>query len=414
MHDKTSQLPAWLTKEYMQEKLSLFHKDQQLRVLKLSAESATGKGGNYVGVLTRLQVEFQTGDGQRQQQTYLLKETCSKDTPEAEIFKEYGVYTRELDMYENVLPKMSAILREFGIKDKRHPDAVCVDRDHAILILEDLGQLEYRNADRVQRLDVKHVQLALEMLAKYHAAAAALHQRQPEVFAKNYDCTFFSRGVKGYGTVFSGLFKALLRYIKTQPKLEARYYEKLSHMQDNLMEYGARCLDVGSEDFQTLTHGDCWTTNIMFRYNADGQPSAVIPIDFQFSHWTSPAIDLHYFFSTSLREEVGKRQTELVQHYYYALKGALEQLKYQGPFHSLYEFQLQFEKRRFFTVFITLAFQTIMIYNGKEETSFQNLYQDTPEAIRFQDSMYESEQAQRIVHRMLPIFDAKGLLDDLH
>lgn len=91
------------------------------------------------------------------------------------------------------------------------------------------------------------------------------------------------------------------------------------------------------------------TTNFMFQYDAKEHPTNAIFIDFQFSVWNSPAIDLHYFFSTSLQDNLRlEHQTELVQFYYYRLTEALRKLKYAGRIPSLFDFQLQFRSRGFY------------------------------------------------------------------
>ncbi|XP_017849615.2 uncharacterized protein LOC108604592 isoform X2 [Drosophila busckii] len=344
-------LPDWLTQEYMQSKLRLHYKDDKLLVHKLWSNAATAKGDNYVGIITRLNVEFQLANGAVQQSTYLSKETVPEDAPQAEVFADYGVYQREMDMYEFVLPKMTQLLREVGIKDKLHADAIAVDREHMIVILEDLATLKYSNADRVQQLDFEHVKITLAMLAKYHAASAVLKQRYPALLEHNFVKSFFTRGLKGYAMVFQTLFKALIRHVEAQPKLAARYLQKLQHMLPNIMEYGARCFDVTDTDFQTLTHGDCWTTNIMFQHDAAGKPTTVVPIDFQFSVVSSPVVDLLYFFATSLQEPLRARETELLQYYHIELQQALRQLAYKGKLPNLHEFYMQLERRRFMSSF---------------------------------------------------------------
>ncbi|XP_022232700.2 uncharacterized protein LOC111081074 [Drosophila obscura] len=404
-------LPTWLTKEYIQTHLRAYCKDDQLRVLKLWAKPATEKGGNYVGVMTRIYVDYEDGNGTVQNKSYILKQTCPEDATQAKLFQEYDVYNREMDMYELVMPKMAELLREIGITEKLTADAVVVDRERTILILEDLATLRYVNADRVKQLDLAHTKMTIELLARFHAAALVLNQRYPEVLRTNYSSHFFSRGKKGYKEIFTGLFRAFIRYVNTQPSLRDRYSAKLEHVAANVMEYAARSVDVGEKDLQTLIHGDCWTTNVMYQYDDRGNPVTVLPIDFQFSTWTSPVVDLHYLFSTSLREDVKEKETELVQHHYYALKQNLDKFSYKGVFPSLLEYQLQFESRRFMTVLIANLFQPIMVYEGTEEPEFVNLYQNTPEGVRFQDSMYACEKAKRIVEHILPVLDAKGLLD---
>ncbi|XP_017046559.1 uncharacterized protein LOC108091727 [Drosophila ficusphila] len=404
-------LPSWLTEDYVQKALGNFYKDNQLRVQKVWAKPATEKGENFVGVMTRIYVDFVQGDGTEQKKSYILKQAVPANAPQAKLFGEYDVYNRELEMYDVVLPKMANILREAGINDKLMAEAVIVDRERTIMILEDLAPLRYTNADRVKQLDMVHTKMVLDMLAKFHAAGMVLNQREPELLSRNYDAHFFSRSKKGYGEVFTGLFRAFIRYVKSKPNLKNRYADKLENIITNLMDYAGRSVDVGEKDLKTLIHGDCWTTNVMYLYDDEGNPTTVLPIDFQFSTLTSPAVDLHYFFSTSLQSDVKQQETELVQYHYYALKRTLEALSYKGYFPSLFEYQLQFEKRRFLSVIIANVFQPIMVYQGSEDCEFVNLYQDTPEGIKFQDSMYEDMEIQRRVDTLLPVLDAKGLLD---
>ncbi|KAH8294757.1 hypothetical protein KR018_002599, partial [Drosophila ironensis] len=407
----STMLPVWLTEEYIQRALRAYSKDEQLKVLRVWAKPATGKGENYVGVMTRIYVDLEEGNGALLRKSYILKQAVPADAPQAKLFQEYDVYNRELDMYDIVLPKMAEILLKANFTEKLMADAIIVDREQTIIILEDLAPLHYTNADRLKQLDIVHVQLVLEMLAKFHAAAIVLDQREPSLLRRNYQSHFFSRGKKGYEEVFTGLFKAFIRYVKTKPTLWSRYGDKLNHTIAHLMEYAARSVDISEKDFQTLIHGDCWTTNVMYQYDDEGNPITVLPIDFQFSTWTHPAVDLHYFFSTSLKVDVKERETELVQYHYYALRRALQALSFEGRIPSLFDYQLQFESRRFLCVVIANVFQPIMIYAGCEDPEFVNLYQDTPEGIRFQDSMYENEEIKRRIETILPILDSKGFLD---
>ncbi|EDW24273.1 GL24050 [Drosophila persimilis] len=132
-------LPTWLTEEYIQTHLRAYCKDGQLRVLKLWAKPATEKGGNYVGVMTRIYVDYEDRNG-----------------------TEYDI----------------------GVTEKLTAEAVVVDRERTIMILEDLATLRYVNADRVKQLDLNHTKMTIDMLARFHAAAIVLNQRYPEILAK--------------------------------------------------------------------------------------------------------------------------------------------------------------------------------------------------------------------------------------
>lgn len=340
-------LPTWLTEEYLQPRLRTYCKDDRLKVLKICSKAATGKGENFVGVMTRIYVTYQLGDGSVQERSYIVKQALPEDVPQAEVFFEYELYTREMDMYEFVLPKLQELLQEAGLSGKITADAITVDREHSTMILEDLAPYKYVNADRVKQLDLSHTKLTLEMLARFHAAGLVLRQRHPELLTKCFSTHFFSRDKKAYTEVFTGLFRAFLRFINGQPSLKKSYGDKLAKLSSHIMEYGARVYDVAENELQTLIHGDCWTTNMMYQYDSEGNPQSVVAIDFQFSNCTSPVIDLYYLFTTSLREEFQNRESELVAHHYNALKRSLEKFSYRGSFPSLQEYQLQFERRRF-------------------------------------------------------------------
>ncbi|KAH8288323.1 hypothetical protein KR054_001150 [Drosophila jambulina] len=424
-------LPNWLTEEYLQPRLRAYCKDDRLKVLKIWSKAATGKGENFVGIMTRIYVNYQLGDGSVQEKSYIVKQALPEDVPQAEVFFEYELYTREMDMYEFVLRKMKELLQEAGLSGRLTADAITVDREHSTMILEDLAPYKYVNADRVKLLDVPHTKLTLEMLAKFHAAGVVLKQRHPELITNCFYTHFFSRDKVAYREVYTGMFRALLRFVDGQPNLKKNYGDKLAKLSSHIMEYGARVFDVENNELQTLTHGDCWTTNVMFHYDAEGNPQSVVAIDFQLGSWTSPAIDLHYFLTTSLREELKDREAELVAHHYSALKSYFEKLSYTGLVPSLEEYQLQFERRRFmskslafnristdisrtfsFQGLLANLFKPVMIYNGSEETSdFSSLYKETPEGLRYQTAIYASDAVLKITTNLLALLDSKQLLD---
>jgi len=340
-------LPTWLTVEYLEPRLRTYYKDDQLKVLKICAQPATEKGQNYMSLMTRIHVDYQQSDGLVQKRSYIVKQALSENVPQAKVFVEYDVYNREMDMYEFILPKMKELLQEAGLKEKITADAIAVDREYSTMILEDLSEYNYVNADRVKQLDLAHTKLTLGMLAKFHAASIILTQRHPKLLSKCFYTHFFSRDKEGYTEVYTGVFGAFLRFINEQPDLKRNYGNKLEKLHSFIMEYGARIFEVNEEELLTLIHGDCWTTNIMFQYDDAGNPKTAVAIDFQFSNCTSPAIDLHHFFTVSLREEFQDMESELVDKYYSDLKANLEKLSYSGLFPILQDFRLQFERRRF-------------------------------------------------------------------
>uniref|UniRef100_A0A6P4EV28 Uncharacterized protein LOC108045697 n=1 Tax=Drosophila rhopaloa TaxID=1041015 RepID=A0A6P4EV28_DRORH len=412
--ESNNSTPTWLTRPYVEEKLRSYFKNDSLKLEKLDIKPALGNGENYSSVINRINVEYTTKNTMSKESTRFLAKTIFPDRdPAAEVLMDYGVYTREMDMYDLILPKLADLVRnELGDSRKLFAGTVKVDRGRNSIIFDDLSLEKYRVADRLKKLDLEHAQLVLEKLANFHAAGAALAERQPGIFAKNFDVGFFNQHTRGYEPILKNLLKALSRSLNLEPELRQRFQAKINRLVDNIMDYGERSTSIVPGDFLTLAHGDLWTTNIMFQYDGEGHPINAIFIDFQFSVWNSPAIDLHYFLSTALQSHIRlKDQPKLVQFYYYKLKDALKAVKYSGKVPSLFDFQQQFRKRSFYATFASLCFEPVMAYDGKEEASMEQIMTTSEKGLRFQDDIYQREEIRKEMHFTLPFLDHLGLLD---
>lgn len=91
--------------------------------------------------------------------------------------------------------------------------------------------------------------------------------------------------------------------------------------------------------FETLTHGDFWLNNMMFKLNDAMEPEDTIMLDFQGNAWASPSLDFHYFITSSVRDEIKVScYDEFVKHYYSVLVESLEKLQYELHIPTLEEF----------------------------------------------------------------------------
>ncbi|XP_020811791.1 LOW QUALITY PROTEIN: uncharacterized protein LOC110186844 [Drosophila serrata] len=412
----THKAPAWLTEENVEKKLRVYFKDESLHVEQLEIKPAIGNGENYASVMTRINVEYTTKDSQVAEfATFLVKTTLADKDPASDLFSEYGIYTREMDMYKQILPHLADLVKEdIGESRKMFAGTVDVDRARNSIIFEDLSLEKYKVACRLKKLDLEHTHLVLEKLARFHASGAALAERQPGIFDKNYDRGFFNKHTRRYEHIMTSLLKALSRSLELNQDLKKRYQAKIDSLINRLMDYGERSATVNPGDFATLTHGDLWTSNVMFQYDGKGHPTNAIFIDFQFSVWNSPFIDLHYFFSTSIQEDLRlHHQPALVQFYYNNLVEALKKLRFSGHIPSLFEFQQQFRAKAFYAAFASLVFAPTMVYTGKEEASVEQIISTSEQGLRFKDSLYQSEYMQKFLLSTLPFLDQFGLLDEM-
>jgi aminoglycoside phosphotransferase (APT) family kinase protein len=101
----------------------------------------------------------------------------------------------------------------------------------------------------------------------------------------------------------AGSLHSVAKAVQTWPGYAERYAEKLDAIADCMLDRMIKVTQRDDTAFNVLIHGDLWVNNMLFRYS-DDDPVDVRFLDFQLLHFTSPAIDLQYFFSTSLCEDV--------------------------------------------------------------------------------------------------------------
>lgn len=124
------------------------------------------------------------------------------------------------------------------------------------------------------------------------------------------------------------------------------YAAKLRQFRDNLMPKEREALKINPKHLNTLIHGDLWMNNIMIRKTNANQLENMIFIDFQFSCWASPTIDLHNLFTSSLDESVRRNNSdELVDYYHGCLVSLLTQLNYPKTIPTLQEFRQKFHEK---------------------------------------------------------------------
>lgn len=343
--------PEWLTHDYIKHALRVHYKDAKLNIVQFELNPALGPGENYGGVLTRVRVRFILAQQPEKEllQYLIVKTSLDDDELSKELMAPYDIYNREMNIYEEVLPKLNELLKEIGEFEPLFPTAIFVDRKRMAIIFEDLGMANYVMADRIKRLDKDHAHLILRKLAKMHASSAVLNERNSGSLEK-YDRGFFNRYTNAYSGYFVGGLLAAARWMSQEPEC-AQYGQKLFELAPHYMDIGRKCFAPLSESVNVLAHGDVWTNNVMVKYDPDtGRPVDIVLIDFQYSFWGSPTIDLHHFFNTSLREPLRRdEQSTLIEFYHRIFRDILNKLNYkENPIPSLHQFQLQAEQKRFF------------------------------------------------------------------
>ncbi|XP_060647596.1 uncharacterized protein LOC132785490 [Drosophila nasuta] len=403
--------PQWLTVPYVENILRRYKKDDDLNITDISIKPATAKGENYASVMTRIKVDYvRSGSNASESENFIVKTTYENDPFISGIFASYQTSTTEMVMYDKILPQLSALLDGTDKSEKLFAKTIYVDYKHSAIIFEDLAICKYAIGDRLIGYDLEFTRLALRKLAKMHAAAAVFNERQPGLLTK-LDHGIFNRHSRGFTPMFENFFIEAVTFAAECPELGNVYADKLKRLKNLVMEYTERVYDPKDDEFNTLTHGDLWVNNIMLRPKTENRDLDMLLIDFQYSAWGSPAIDLHYFFSSSLQPELHKHINALIEYYHSVLVDTLRAFDFTGYIPTLRQMWLQLEKGKFMAVTTTLTCQAIMINDQTADADFNALMLDNERSRNFRKVAYNNKRLRENLKYWLPIYNQCGLLD---
>lgn len=346
--EESCEIPAWLNSDYFEQLLKKVKGDSTIKVQSVDVKYALPKGENYASVIYRVQVVFHRKDQLSISRSYIVKGMALTDLAVQKL-GEYNVYEKEMDVYELVVPELKRLSRSLGDRSELYPSALTVDRDHSVIIFDDLSKKGFIMPDRSVGLDLTHMKMSLQLTAKLHATSLKLAEMHPTIFDR-YTTGMMTRETDAFYPFFYETFDALTNEISTWDPKWHYYSNKLRKLRPYFIEQGLKVFDHESDDdLRVFAQGDLWVNNLLFKYDSNGKPIDLVLLDFQFACYATPMIDLCYFFFTSANDEL--RQScfeELMQYYYYHLACYTKRLGYSKKFPTLHQFQKQLFKKLFY------------------------------------------------------------------
>lgn len=400
--------PKWLDKFYFTD---LLRRDyNSFKIYKFSVGPANGKGENYASQMFRVKISVESNNALINR-NFMVK--VNHDTgPVAEMMKMVPLFPKEIEMYTKFLPKFESMYRAVGEDVRMSAKCILGTRDPAdLIILEDLSLGGFKTADRFNGLDLDHVHLTIDRLAKLHAASAVYVQE-----GGTYD-TKFDEGMysKAMIPIMENLHQGNIDVMKVAMK-SASCSKTLNHYFENWKElfFNHTIPDHERVDsrFNVLCHGDMWCNNIMFKYNACGSVEDCVLVDFQICQYNTPMIDLHYFIVSSLHNDIRVSKIDYVISYYHCeLVKNLKKLGYKKPMPTLLQFQKDFLATGSYglaTAFGTLA---IALCPPSEDADLSSFLGDSAAANNFKMGMYGNPGYLKALEELVPYFERKGYFE---
>uniref|UniRef100_A0A4Y0BKA5 CHK kinase-like domain-containing protein n=1 Tax=Anopheles funestus TaxID=62324 RepID=A0A4Y0BKA5_ANOFN len=292
---------------YVQERLLIVAEKQGFVrdhfVIEYDRGSKSGDG--YIGLIVRARFVSPT-----QKKLSVICKFPPEDPHQRQRFNAMLLFERETFIYQRILPAFEEIQLQHGVNHQEgtyfghYPKcyhAYCdVERGEAVIILEDLLNSKrppMKLLDQYVPIDYDHVRVLMSALGKLNACSFALKRHRPQLFEQIRQLNdLLSIVLDTEQTRPLTDRNCYLAASAFDPKQEAGYHrEMLDLCQSMWPRTGAHIRGIRAEPYAALNHGDCWTNNVMFGYDANGRVNDVCLFDWQMARYGSPVLDYTLF-----------------------------------------------------------------------------------------------------------------------
>ena len=332
-----SAIPDWIESKLFENILKENVKDFQ-KILDFKVKHALAPGENYATVMLKIQIEILLNSGESCSKSFMLKVGHDSEFYRQEMTK-FDMFTIESVMYHNIKPELENLYKEIGLEVHFGATSYKLPIDREYILLEDLTQKGFRNANRLEGLNMEHCKSVLTKIAQWHAASAVRMERKGPYEQR------FSKGVLNENgryvltTMFNNSLKHLLKAAR-KLKNHQEYLEQIEALTGKISDLFYKQCAPQENDFNVLNHGDCWCNNIMFKYDENNKLLDTYLVDYQIPSYGSPAQDLMYFIITSAQLDIKINQFDyMIKFYHDNLVKHLSLLKYQKKIPTLKDIQ---------------------------------------------------------------------------
>ncbi|XP_017052331.1 uncharacterized protein LOC108095674 [Drosophila ficusphila] len=406
----SSQIPDWVTADLFEDLLKA-NVEGYSKVKNFKAVIGSAAGENYATVMLRVKVEVELKDGKSKPVSFMVKLPHHLEALQ-EMTKRNHFFEIERTMYNEVVPEMEAIYKAAGVDitfGAKSYDLKNAKSDY--VALEDLGVKGFKNANRLEGLEQTHTERVLRKLAQWHAASAvrvATKGLYPDIllqgFFKDDNRPMMTETMKGMGARFH---KSCLTY-----EGHELFIDNVKALQSVFID---KMFEIGKPDpneFNVLNHGDLWSNNIMFQYDAFGKIKEVYLVDYQIPKYGTVAQDLLYFLisSTKLEDKIAKFDY-YIKVYHDNLVEHLKILNYKKPIPSLRDIHFALLKYGFYGYAVASGVMAGVLLDPTEAASFEKFVGETEADVDFQMQLYNTPRFRKHISVVMPWLLNRGSLE---
>lgn len=409
MTDQTT--PEWVNEQLFHGLLMQYIENFNA-IVSFDAKSATGQGENYLTIVLRVQITMQLKDDSTEEVSCILKiPLVGAEDSDDHAF--HDMFITELDMYDRLIPELESQYKSTSISPKFKPlhlkfPEMPVKCDY--ILLEDLKQKGYKNAERTQGLEQFEVEAVLKKLAQWHAASAKKVVDVGEYekgIRESYFTAEHQKMLEEFNINFSVPFLECMKQYDLDPSQMVLISNYTSLLTDLNIEFGRN----DPVELSVLNHGDFWCNNFMFKYNALGEVEDVCLVDFQLPKYGTPAQDLFCLLITSPKFAIKLQKFDhFIEYYHQQLVEHLAMLSYNQSAPSLAQLHLHLKRYSLWAFICAQRMLPIVLLPPGLDSNIANVMGNSEEATAFKRNMFLQPAYVQQIKQILPWLIERGYI----
>ncbi|CAH2096235.1 unnamed protein product [Euphydryas editha] len=290
--------------------------------------NASDKMLGFLSDYFKLQVQVNTSDNKNILLHFFVKAISKSNAAKAAMVNDMKLFEKEVTFYTVIKNKLQAP----GI-NPWSPNLVLSLKE--AMIFEDLCSLQYKTRNKFKTFDKEHTLLALEALARFHAASINYEEKRSRSLGKSYYINDEHKdnlnegGYRETDPWFTQCMTGALEALKLFSKYGAdkKYLSLIEKHWEHIWKKALYLADFSLTYRNVICHRDLWNNNILFRYRKDGTkliPDDCLLVDFQAVRCQPPAGDVMLLLYCNLKPEFREENmSTFLNHYYNELKNIL-------------------------------------------------------------------------------------------
>ncbi|XP_075145785.1 uncharacterized protein LOC142220493 [Haematobia irritans] len=400
-------VPSWIDRTLF-EKVLKENLNGYESIKKFEVKPGSSAGENYATIILKIDVEAALKDGSTKSMTFMMK-ICPDSEMIRQMLKIHNMFDIEKGMYDDIVPTFEKLYADVGVQVKFGPKSYTLDTQEPYVLLENLTPKGFKNANRLQGLDIKHTECVLKKLAQWHAASA-VYVEKIRKYEDKYLYGMFREEMKPMMRMIQGNFtKIFMECAKGYTNYEIYAKDMESFTQEDNIDLTFRMAQYKPNEFNVLNHGDCWSNNVMFQYDAFGKIKETYLIDYQLPKYGTPAQDLYYFLMSSSQLEIKLKKFDyFIKFYHDHLSENLKLLGYSKNIPKLSEIHMHLYKYSLWGLSTAGGVMGVVLMDPSENANLDNFMGKGDDGEAFKRLIFTNDRYRKHIEAILPWLHNRG------